>query len=271
MASTTIMFIPCAGGRDALNAPLPSTATDTPFRHAHDRAGSARDLTDHPNIPRRVEGRASRRREHHDFRETLALNQRREHTLPRRHITRIGRAVVDVVAELRLPHARAIRAGVGEGARLTIRAGRRVPDLNAARGRVTGIIRADVSVVAVRRRPALTALLVACVERGAGIAVITGLDVRQKHAPFPRVTDIVRAAVAVVTREKIRTWSADRGHAHVVERACVAVLAGRLVGQMDAPEGGVAVRVGTRIPVLAARHEGPRAPLAPAVRADIPD
>jgi len=190
--------------------------------------------------------------------------------LARRHIARIDRAVIPIVAELRLPQAGTIGARIVERTGLAIVARSRIPDLETSEFGVTDIVRADASIATIRRRASLTALRSADIIRRAGIVVVARKGIRGKHTSGLGIADILGAAVAIITRESPAPRGACGSDACIVQRADIPILARRLVRKMNAAHQRITARVRAGISILTLLCQIPRPRDAFAVPTGIP-
>src|SRR5207237_126785 len=147
--------------------------------------------------------------------------------------------------------ARAGRAGVAGGTRIAVVARGGVGSVHAPRLGPTGVVGAEVAVVAAERRAAHTLPAGAGVVRGAGVGIVAGGPVGGVHAPRLRPARVVRADVAVVTARR-RAAHARAARADVDRRAGIAVVAGGRVRRVHAARRRVARVIGAHVVVVAA-------------------
>jgi hypothetical protein len=139
-------------------------------------------------------------------------------------IAGIGRTEV-VVATIDVPAraARAARADVAHRAGVAVVTGFRVVRVDAARGRIAAVVRAEVRVVAVERRRPHADAAHAHVDGGAGIAVVAHVRVLRVRARTEVVADVVRTGISVVGARgsgRSRAGVGDHGSAQRDDDAC---------------------------------------------------
>src|SRR6185295_13313674 len=165
----------------------------------------------------------------------------------------VGTDVAVVAVRRRAPDTRATGTGVVGRTRAAVVAGLGIVRVHAAASRVAAIVRADIGVVAVRRRAPDTRATGTGVVGRTRAAVVAGLGIVRVHAAASRVAAVVGADIGVVA---VRRGTADAcaTGTGVVGRTRAAVIAGLGIVRVHAAASRVAAIVRADIGVVAVRR-----------------
>lgn len=168
-------------------------------------------------------------------------------------IAEIIRAHIVVIAiGRRSGDAAPARAGVIRRAGVAIAARTRVIGVHAAASRITRIVRADISIVAIQRRARNATSAGAGVIGRAGVTVTARTRIVDMHATAGRVARIVRTSVSVITIWR-RSGNAASTRTRVIRRACVSITARIGVVDVRAAGGWIAGIVSADVAVVTVR------------------
>jgi len=169
-------------------------------------------------------------------------------------ITEVLRAgVLIITVELTGAHARARRAGVGQGAHVLVVTWARVGDGDAPLIGLTEIVCARISILAVRWTARNAQTRGAGVTHGTEIAVFAGRGVVRVFTAQVLGAGVVGAGVIVIAVHQGDAFALTR-HAGVVVRTGVVVVTVTGLGRVLAPDTGDAPALRTRVLIVA--HEG---------------
>jgi hypothetical protein len=132
-------------------------------------------------------------------------------------------------------------------AHLTVAAGCGVVRVLATIDGIAGVVRAEVRIVAIRRRPGLAGPAVARVVRRAGVSVVAGLGVVGMRAAACGIARIIGARVPVVARNGIDVDATVVGIARVVGAGIGVVAAQHRPADANAIAACVARRAGVSV------------------------